>query len=128
MADRCPTDVKYEFHGMDMDIYKDFSPSEEYKMTEYQHGYQDGFLAGVISERSQAEPVKHGRWTADEETGDLRCSVCGHYTDEIQGEWGEVDEDLAGVLGVPVGTRYHASGRPSYCSRCGARMDGGEDD
>ena len=61
MADRCPTDVKYEFHGMDMDIYKDFSPSEEYKMTEYQHGYQDGFHAGVIYERSQAEP-KSGRW------------------------------------------------------------------
>ena len=41
MTDRCPTDVKYEFHGMDMDIYKNFSPSKEYKMTVILHTKTD---------------------------------------------------------------------------------------
>ena len=27
MSDRCPTNVKYEFHGMDIDINKDFTPA-----------------------------------------------------------------------------------------------------
>ena len=107
MADRCPTDVKYEFHGMDMDIYKDFSPSEEYKMTEYQHGYQDGFQAGVIYERSQAEP-KSGRWVVLEgKLGGyavLHCKKCGTTFNYVP-SW-----------------EYH------YCPNCGADMRGGKDE
>ena len=75
MADRCPTDVKYEFHGMDMDIYKDFIPSEEYKMTEY----EKGVLHRIIAGRRSVEP-KHGRWIFTEyESGDAEycCSECG---------------------------------------------------
>lgn len=102
MADRCPTNVKYEFHGMDMDIYKDFSPSEEYKMTEYQHGYQDGFQAGVIYERSQVKP-KRGRWILNSQYG-TECSECGTA--------------MFKIVGAPYTTF-----EPNYCPNCGAKMD-----
>ena len=74
MADRCPTDVKYEFHGMDMDIYMDFSPSEENKMTEYEKGVQHGIIVG----RRSVEP-KHGRWIWKGHY--LVCSECGKEND-----------------------------------------------
>lgn len=80
MSNRCPTDVKYEFHGMDMDIYKDFSPSEE--MTEYEKGVRHGIIIG----RRSVEP-KHGRWIeVSDGSGCVgepceACSVCGMQTD-----------------------------------------------
>ncbi len=74
-----------------------------------------------VADAPTIEP-KRGKWIEDE-TGDLKCSVCGHFTCEIQGYWSEADERLAEVLDIPVGTRYHASTTPKYCSRCGARME-----
>ena len=100
MADRCPTNVKYEFHGMNMDIYKDFSPSEEYKMTEYEKGVLHGIIVGRRSVES-----KHGRWInkfvcSNNHIG-LWCSECGKLFYNIPTEDGEYN----------------------YCPNCGARMD-----
>lgn len=94
MSNRCPTDVKYEFHGMDMDIYKDLIPSEEYKMTEY----EKGVLHGIMVERRSVEP-KHGRWIRDAENfGKYYCSKCGFSYIPID---------------VP---------KNNYCPNCGADM------
>lgn len=79
-------------------------------------------IAWCNQNQIDAEPIRHGHWIDDAETGDLRCSVCGHYTCEIQDTWGEADEELSIALGIPVGTKYIASGSPKYCSKCGAYM------
>ena len=104
MGDRCPTDVKYEFHGMDMDIYKDFSPSEGNKMLNveneeveaytklsgndgantpigiigaYLDGYDKGIQNGIIIGRRSVDP-KRGKWIKDAENfGKYYCSECG---------------------------------------------------
>lgn len=90
--------------------------TREMTMDEAKHDFDT-----IIDLQPTVEP-KRGKWIDDEETGDLRCSLCGHYTCEIQGYWGEADEKLAEVFDIPVGTKYHASTTPKYCSRCGALM------
>lgn len=62
----------------------------------------------------EAEPVKHGRWTADESTytdGEAQCSICKttYYMDDLY--W--VGEKAQSEL-------------PNYCPHCGAKMDGAE--
>ena len=72
-------------------------------MIEYQHGFQDGFQAGVIYERSHAES-KHGRWEFvyyDNIPTFAHCSRCDQ------------------VLRI---TRENET-MPNYCPYCGARMD-----
>lgn len=83
---------------------------------------------GLVAKAVGKIKPKRGKWINDEETGDLRCSVCGHYTCEIQGYWGDADENMAEALDIPVGTRYHVSETPRYCSRCGAYMRGEDDE
>ena len=62
---------------------------------------------------ADVQEVRHGRWKEDEETGCLQCSECGHITDEILGDFIKTDYGL-----------IHCSLRPTYCSKCGAKMDG----
>lgn len=76
-------------------------------------------IKAIIDEQPTADvqEVRHGRWKEDEETGCLMCSECGHLTDEILGDFIKTDYGL-----------IHCSLRPTYCSKCGAKMDGGESD
>lgn len=112
MADRCPTDVKYEFHGMDMDIYKGFSPSEEYKMTEYERGLQHGIMVG----RRSVEP-KHGRWLIGVgENGE----PIGTYCSECGWSW---ERNIAAIQLNKVLSRIETP----RCPYCGARMDEAEE-
>ena len=59
-----------------------------------------------------AEPVRHGRWTADESTytdGEAQCSVCKttFYVDDLYCVGEKAQSEL-----------------PKYCPHCGAKMDG----
>ena len=69
--DRCPTDVKYEFHGMDMDIYKDFSPSEEYKMTELEKEFSAKGFANQMRRIARDHNTEMAHILADE----LMCKL-----------------------------------------------------
>ena len=51
-----------------------------------------------------AQPVRHGRWNYRHEDDWCYCSVCGVKAISFYGDCRETD----------------------YCPRCGARMDGGE--
>ena len=57
------------------------------------------YLCGGIEDCEEAEPVKHGRWML---LDGARCSRCNY--------------------------KLQSTGLPIYCPRCGAKMDGGEDD
>ena len=56
-----------------------------------------------------AQPVRHGRWILEDDfeivEQRLRCSKCGWWTIDLS-----------------------VDGSYNYCPKCGAKMDGGEDD
>lgn len=67
------------------------------------------------SKTVDAEPVKHGRWTADESTyteGFAQCSVCKttYYVDDLYCVGEKAQSEL-----------------PNYCPHCGAKMTDGEE-
>ena len=64
---------------------------------------------------ADVQEVRHGHWIEDKETGCLICSECGRFTDEIIGDMIEQD-----------GKIIHRSMNPFYCSKCGAKMGGKE--
>ena len=80
-------------------------------------------LIGYIP-TADVQEVRHGRWIEDKETGSLMCSECGHFTDEIIGDYISADAEIAEALRIPKGTVIHRSMKPTYCSKCGAKMDG----
>ena len=41
---------------------------------------------------ADVQKVRHGHWIDDKETGSLWCSECGHFTDEILGDFIHADE------------------------------------
>ena len=65
---------------------------------------------------ADVQEIRHGQWEEDEETGDLQCSECGHFTGEFFGDFVRTEWGL-----------IHRTLRPTYCSKCGAKMDGKED-
>lgn len=73
---------------------------------------------------ANVQEVRHGRWIEDKETGSLMCSECGHFTDEIIGDYTSADAEIAETLSIPKGALIHSSMNPIYCSKCGAKMDG----
>lgn len=75
---------------------------------------------------ADVQEVRHGKWIEDKETGCLMCSKCGHFTDEIIGDFTYADEKIAEILSITKGALIHRSMNPFYCSKCGARMDGKE--
>lgn len=79
----------------------------------------------VISDvpTADVQEARHGHWIEDKEAGSLICSECGHFTDEIIGDFILSDEETSDTLGIPQGTVIHMSMNPIYCSRCGAKMD-----
>lgn len=97
--------------------------AEKIKYTEYING--DVVVSKDLIEKIptvDVQEVRHGRWREDEETGDLQCSECGHFTDEILGDYVFADEKIANALKIPNGTAIHRSMHPFYCSKCGAKM------
>lgn len=62
----------------------------------------------INAETIEAEPVKHGRWTCDDDDGfnnfDWHCTECGR--------------SIGYRCGNPVFS--------AYCPNCGAKMDGGD--
>lgn len=76
---------------------------------------------------ADVQEVRHGHWLYDDDSGDLMCSECGHFTGEMIGDFSEADEALAEALNIPKGTIIHRSMHPFYCSGCGAKMDGGKE-
>lgn len=67
-----------------------------------------------------AEPVKHGHWTASQglvESGEAQCSNCKtyYYAGDLY-EVGETDENGIGQALMP-----------NYCPHCGAKMDAEEE-
>ena len=68
---------------------------------------EDAFTAIDDAPTIEAEPVKHGRWTCDEDDGfnnfDWHCTECGR--------------SIGYRCGNPVFS--------AYCPNCGAKMDGG---
>lgn len=82
---------------------------------EKEHGLKGMAWIEMAMDKEQpadVQKVRHGRWETDDETGDLQCSECGHFTCEIMGDFAEID----GVI-------IHRSMNPFYCSRCGSKMD-----
>lgn len=75
---------------------------------------------------ADVQEVRHGKWIEDKETGCLMCSKCGHFTDEIIGDFTYADEKIAEILSITKGALIHRSMNPFYCSKCGAKMDGKE--
>ena len=75
------------------------------------------------AETADVQEVKHGHWIEDKEAGSLICSECGHFTDEIIGDFIHADEEISDTLSIAKGTVIHMSMNPIYCSRCGAKMD-----
>lgn len=63
----------------------------------------------------EAEPIYHAEWLMDEESGDLQCSRCGHWSFDMYDEHMVID----GKIGV-------AAINPHYCGYCGAKMDDAE--
>lgn len=63
----------------------------------------------------EAEPIRHGEWLMDDESGDLKCSRCGHWSYDMYDEHMVID----GKIGV-------AAINPHYCGYCGAKMDDAE--
>lgn len=59
-----------------------------------------------------AEPIKHGEWLMDDESGDIKCSCCGHWSFDTYDEPFVID----GHKGI-------ATVMPHYCGYCGAKMD-----
>lgn len=107
------THVKVQYEGEELTI------KEMVGKLEYFKGSQE-YLKWVVVEREKeiallkkqladAQAVKHGQWIHDEKTTNtwlkLTCSKCGWWT-----------------LNLSVDRSYN------YCPRCGAKMDGGEDD
>ena len=63
----------------------------------------------VVAETADIEVVRHGEWLQDPEDcygGDYICSICGNYAEESY--------------------RGSNSVLTNYCSKCGAKMDGGK--
>ena len=60
----------------------------------------------------EAEPVKHGRW--EKWNGDDRhhCTVCECYANAERDSYGYIAYEFL----------------DNYCSNCGCRMDGGDDE
>lgn len=86
------------------------------------------FLDGIMQAIGEAptadvQEVRHGHWIEDKEAGSLICSECGHFTDEIIGDFILSDEETSDTLSIQKGTVIHMSMNPIYCSRCGAKMD-----
>lgn len=59
-----------------------------------------------------AEPIRHGEWLMDDESGDIKCSCCGHWSFDMYDEPFVID----GHKGI-------ATIMPHYCGYCGAKMD-----
>lgn len=59
-----------------------------------------------------AEPILHGEWLMDDDSGDIKCSCCGHWSFDMYDETFVID----GHKGI-------ATIMPHYCGYCGAKMD-----
>lgn len=103
--------ILLDMRDKDMNYVYDLTDLEEY-------------LAGIPT--ADVQEVRHGKWIEDKETGCLMCSKCGHFTDEIIGDFTYADEKIAEILSITKGALIHRSMNPFYCSKCGARMDGKE--
>lgn len=75
---------------------------------------------------ADVQEVRHGKWV--DHGWFLMCSICGNCTDEITCDYISADEETAEALSIPKGTVIHRSMHPLYCSRCGSKMDGNEDE
>lgn len=60
----------------------------------------------------EAEPIRHGEWLMDDDSGDIQCSCCGHWSFDTYDEPFVID----GHKGI-------ATVMPHYCGYCGAKMD-----
>lgn len=60
----------------------------------------------------EAEPIRHGEWLMDDESGDIKCSCCGHWSFDMYDEIEIVD-----------GKKIIITTMPHYCGYCGAKMD-----
>lgn len=116
-ADKAKEAIKNYGKGAISDGYKTLDPVDDIVM-----------ICGLIGyiPTADVQEVRHGKWIEDKETGCLICSECGHFTDEIIGDMIEADEDIALALDIPAKTIIHRSMNPFYCSKCGAKMKGGE--
>lgn len=103
--------ILLDMRDKDMNYVYDLTDLEEY-------------LAGIPT--ADVQEVRHGKWIEDKETGCLMCSKCGHFTDEIIGDFTYADEKIAEILSITKGALIHRSMNPFYCSKCGALMDGKE--
>lgn len=74
-----------------------------------------GWLNSLINEQPTADvkEVKHGQWIEDKKDSSSQCSVCGWYT----------DYDYDYVTNNGLGNDDFL-----FCSHCGARMDGGNEE
>lgn len=61
---------------------------------------------------TESDPIKHGEWLMDDESGDIKCSCCGHWSYDTYDEPFVID----GYKGI-------ATVMPHYCGYCGAKMD-----
>ena len=109
------THVKVQYEGEELSI------RELVGKLEYLKGSQE-YLKWVVVERekeiallksqlSDVQPVRHGRWIAEDEDYEdsiYICSACGY-------EFVITDGNLE-------------SNELNYCPKCGAKMDEGEDD
>lgn len=64
---------------------------------------------------ADVQKVEHGRWIRCNDQGGVKCSKCGHCTNERILKWyQEINGDTCNIC--------YQSANPFYCSRCGARM------
>lgn len=77
----------------ELDSVLNWNTNDEYNM------YSDTVVAIDNAPTVDAEPVRHGHWSCDEDAGWAQCSLCGYYFD--------ISDDP-----------------PSkYCGGCGAKME-----
>lgn len=77
---------------------------------------------------ADVKPVVRGEWLEDRDSGSLKCSVCGHLTDELFDICETKGEELAKVIGGKADDIMFVIKDPYYCSKCGADMRGEKDD
>ncbi len=104
---------------------KDYFEAEEV-WTDEGHFYVDMCreLLDDIPAADVRENIK-GKWELSE-SGDARCSRCGHITSERLVTWGVIhgDELAVGDITMEVGTPIITASKPFFCSACGADMRG----
>ena len=97
-----------------MDKYVELGAVQQ-KIMEMIGDIRGTYLAKDIGEMSPADvqKVEHGHWIPCNDQGGVRCSKCGHCTNERILKWYRDNESNI----------CYQSSNPFYCSRCGAQMD-----